>query len=583
VKVSFKLDGHRLGRGAGMGALVASVVFAADLAATFAAIGFLFDASLGGFLLLGLAGAGWLLLASAVFALGALLVPGRVWSRLKWRHVILGALVVAMVLGVQGYRSRAQRQHTPAPPTSIAPAPGAKAVLLIVADALRADTLYGSADPRVPPTYPLAPALGALVAQSPSVVFTDAEACAGWTLPSVATLLTGLHNTPLDASSGVLPAWAPTAGEHFRAAGFATAAVVDNLIVEPRAGFARGFDRFFQKSSYRFAFSLFAFRLLPRLVQNLSREWSRAFYLGHAGLTDAAIKTIDSAPTDRPLFLYVHYMDPHAPYLFHPEFGPDPPQSTPIEYHTRRDALVNHTVPPPTAAELAWLWHRYNGELYVLAPSVARLITHFRERFNGEAVVVLTADHGEEFGDHGRIGHGVTLQRELVRVPLIVTLPRSLASRVDTAAPITTPVSHLDLLPTVLELAGVTPRPQPVAMQGQSWWPWLQGQAAAPTGQDLVASQSRNGRRVYRLRRDNQVYIKEMFYNGRPTAHALYDLALDPTEQHNLLAQPHDTPQGGLAARLDAAYAALMAARPKDAPEAEEADLESLRAIGYVH
>ena len=121
----------------------------------------------------------------------------------------------------------------------------------------------------------MAPELGEFAKDA--LVFQQAESTAGWTIPATATLMTGIHNMTMDASAGRLPEWAPTVAEHLYGAGYGTHAVVDNVIVEPRAGFGAGFESFFQKSSFRFVFSLPGYRLLPEWFQMECRRRLRSF------------------------------------------------------------------------------------------------------------------------------------------------------------------------------------------------------------------------------------------------------------------------------------------------------------------
>ncbi|MEO1173466.1 MAG: sulfatase-like hydrolase/transferase, partial [Myxococcota bacterium] len=494
-----------------------------DLAGAFIAIGFLFDAKWETFVLLAIAAVMAMGLGAAVTAALSILWWPRVdGSSSRVRSALAG---IAVVVAVLGYFARAGRQHVPEP-ASLAPQTLERTppILWIVIDTLRADTFYGEAL-----DFPLAPETGAFA--DDSLVFSNAESTAGWTIPSLAALLTGIHNTTTDASAGFLPDWAPSIASRLSVAGYSTHALVDNVIIEPRNGFGAGFDTFFQRSGYRFAFSLPTFRLLPTALRESIRGVLRTSYLGSRGLTDQAIRVIESAET--PPFVFVHYMDPHAPYHLHPELGEfaEENDEDAVNYYYFRDILRADEPKVPTDGQVAWLKHRYENEVRALDRDLGRLFRAWTERFGDTGMVLLTADHGEEFMDHGHLGHGITLNREMVHVPLILRLPADLSSEGRT---IETPVSLVDVVQTTADLIDLDlTLDDGVRVQGTSWLPWLQGDAT-PVTRPLVSGHSRNGRRVQRVREGHWAYILNMFYDDRPRFVELYDLDADPREQNDL-------------------------------------------------
>lgn len=547
--------------------------FLADLVGAFLAIGSLFEPTAGAFGLLAAAGAA---AAVAGAAIGLVLswIP---WRRIRsvnrltghWRWVVPAAF---LIIAAGGFLERAGGRHLssrePAPPADGIP------ILLIVVDALRADTLYGQDR-----SFPEAPNVGRWARES--LVFADAESAAGWTIPSVATLMTGIHPTTMDASAGRVPGWAPTLPEHLRARGYATHAVVDNMTLEPRNGFARGFDTFTQRSSFRFAFSLVAFRILPERWQLLLRARSRTFYQGAEGTTAAAVARIHDA-AERPLFLYVHYMDPHAPYLAHPG-SPDPEEAEAIDFYAYRDRLVERRGPAPSAGQMLLLRHRYRGEVRHFDAHLDRLLLAWREKYGRRGLVLLTADHGEEFMDHGGLGHGVTLHREMVWVPLILELPESQRAALALGPWVEQPVGQIDIAPTVLDLAGYEPLrgPSLAPIQGRSLLPWLLGRAQ-PESRPLLASHSRNGRRVHRLRQGNRVCQRTMYYDGRPTEYALYDLQRDPAEHRELPTSAGAGEMDPMTGQLDTLAKLFWRSFTPTSEDDAEASLETLRAMGYI-
>ncbi len=552
---------RRATMGARLGAAIGAGYFVADLTGALLAVGWLFVPSPGGLALVGIGGLVAVALGAGLGALAGPLWPARLVLPPR-RALALGVLSALGVAAGSFALRHGRNLEAPGarPPVSAArPAP----ILFVLVDTLRADTLYGEAL-----DFPLAPATRALAARS--TVLADAESAAGWTIPSMASLLTGLHSSTLDASAGSVPGWAPTLPQMLRAAGYATHAVVDNTLVEPRHGFGRGFESFYQRSAYRFAFSLPTFRLLPGVWREALRYSFRTSDLGSPGVTDEALRLIASAG-EAPLFLYVHYMDPHAPYYEHEDLPPPPPGAEPVFLEPVGWRLRRGEGPPPTAGELAWLRHRYDNEVRALDRDLGRLFAAWEARFGERGVVILTSDHGEEFLDHGQLQHSLTVHREMVHVPLLLKLEGVAPSVVRT------PVHHLDVLPTLLEAVGVSPLPGP-PLAGHSWLPWLRGAASAPE-RPLLACHSRHGRSTYRYREGSWAYIKTMFYDERPTQNALFDLAADPHEQRNLFAEaPHAS---AMASRFEALAKEVTSPTHRRGKTAQS-DEEALRALGYV-
>ena len=276
-------------------------------------------------------------------------------------------------------RSGPDSAFEPADPAEpLAPAGPPPNLVVVMIDTLRADALaaYGAPSPRMPRVDALA---------ERGAVFTDVLANSSWTRPSVASLFTGLRPEEHGANAGDrLPEARRTLAEMLRDAGYETAAVVSNFaVVGAQSGFAQGFERFEE-------------------LQGDPWPYARA-----DRVTDAALGFVDGRAArgaeSKPLFLYLHYLDPHDPYL-----SGITPGRWPDMY---RDAYAN--------------------ELRFLDPQLERLISAIGERLAGPTFVLLTADHGEEFGEHGEGGHGHSLYSELVRVPAMLLGPGVEGQRID--------------------------------------------------------------------------------------------------------------------------------------------------------
>ncbi len=546
---------------------VGGVYFLANLFGTFLAVGWLFDPTWQSALLLVPPA-----LACLAIGAGAGAAIGLIWRWSPSRRAVRVALAsFALLIAALGYGFRAGRNLVPPPERPPVSAERPLPILWVVVDTLRADTFYGGEL-----DFPHAPNLGRYAGDT--LLFTQAETTAGWTIPSVAAYFTGIHNTTMDASAGFLPDWAPTVAERLHAAGYATHAVVDNTVIEPRNGYAAGFESYYQRSGYRFAFSLPTFRMLPKWVREGMRFALPTSYYGAPGVTDEALAVLERE-REAPLFLYVHYMDPHGPYYPH---GEDPPGAEPISFWRVRDRLHKDTSNPPTDGQMLLLRHRYAGEIRYFDAHLTRLLAAWHERFGEQGLVIFTSDHGEEFLEHGHLAHSITVHRELTHVPLMIRFPPDTLPADRARGTIEHPVSLIDLLPTLLDVVGVdktlTYNGPPI--QGTSWIEWLRGEADAPS-KPLIASHSRHLRRTYRYREGDWVYVKTMFYDHSPTWRELFYLPTDPFEQNNVLdAQPERFE--AMSARFEALAKSLWKSFDPAEPGSAVATEESLRALGYI-
>jgi arylsulfatase A-like enzyme len=575
----------RFFRGLKIGAFFAALHFTMDLIGATLAIGFLFDPTLASTILVLIAFLISLTLGACLGAIVGIVTPAKVWNlKPPRRGLMTGLILVALSITLLSYNLRAKRQ---APTLAKRSAQSGRAhlespppILWVIMDTLRADTLYG---PLI--DFPLAPNLGQFAQNA--ITFKDAESSSGWTIPAMATMLTGIHNTTTDASSGILPLWVKTLPEYLYDAGYSTHALVDNVIVEPRAGFAQGFETYFQRSGFRFAFSLPTFRLMPEKLHHLLREALVTSYYGAPRLTNRAIDVI-AQPHTQPLFLYVHYMDPHAPYHPHPEISPDPPTSEPVDYYVWRDILRKDVEDRPSPGQTQRLKHRYDNEIIYMDKAIGRLLKAWHEQFGENGLIIFTSDHGEEFLDHGHLGHGHTVHREMVNVPLMMRFPDKDAQKFGQPATVDKPVSQIDLLPSMLDYLGLQAErtPERPLIQGKSFLAQLQGQA--PWGnQPIIASHGRHGRRTYRYRVEDTVYIKTMFYDKRPTTKELYELKSDPREQKNLIADKEFLQainfQEFTKQFENTARALVQKGKTHVDKSREDQNIESLRALGYIH
>jgi len=366
---------------------------------------------------------------------GAWLVPG----------VMTAAVAVAAWLPAPGVGSDDREigyrpGHDAQPPVEV--------VILISIDSLRADRLGAYGNSR--DTSPTIDRLGREGAR-----FSNALATSPWTLPSHMSLLTGRDslahgvNTERDRLSPAVP----TLAEELRNGGFVTVATVaESVFLAAWRGFGRGFD-VYDDATVSEAMWLHADNPAP-LTTKLAVQLLRRY----AG---------------RRLFLFVHYWDVHYDYL------PPAPYDTMFDPHYRGHVSGIDFMEDPAIDEhmatrdLDHLLALYDGEVRRVDDHVGRIVQTVDELDIAERTAfIVTSDHGDEFFEHGGKGHGLTLYRELIHVPLTIRAPGGLRGHV-----IDTPVSLIDVVPTVLELAGVEPSRR---HDGRSLVPALGGHTIAP-------------------------------------------------------------------------------------------------------
>lgn len=370
-------------------------------------------------------------------------------------------------------------------------------IVLIVLDSLRADHLglYGYALP----TSPRLDALG-----SRSLVVDQMIAQAPWTKPSVASMLTSLmpqdHGVVHENTDNVLGGELVTVAESLQAAGFRTACFSENPHIQPSLGFAQGFDDFVAAEKWAGD---------PQAMATMVTAW------------------LEQHASER-FFLYAHFLDPHAPYT-----PPEPIRSEVLAGRTTADPRIERAqvhelqqpdgrlTEPLSAMDLAYLTALYDGEIRAADAAVGALLDGIDDLGLAQhTIVVVTSDHGEEFLDHGLLEHGKQMYDESIRVPLILHVP-GMTPRRDHASI----VQHLDVAPTLLELASVQ---RPAQFRGRSMVPMLRGEHL-----DSLPAVSQTSWRMHRaaaLRSREWKAIVDVTHDRR----LLFHLPSDPEESHDV-------------------------------------------------
>jgi choline-sulfatase len=381
-------------------------------------------------------------------------------------------------------------------------------VVVISVDTLRADHLpvYGYRGVRTP-------AIDAIARDSS--VFENAYSNVPLTLPSHASLLTGLlpfENGVRDNIGFRLAPAHRTLATLLRSSSYATGAAVSSYVLRADRGLTAGFD-YYDDS----------------MPDNPTRE--------RAGMeTAAALAKWAESVRDRPLFLFLHIYEPHAPY----------------------------TPPEPFASRYASV--PYDGEIAAADAAIGSFVAFLkRAGLYDRAILVFLSDHGEGLGDHGEEEHGVFLYREAVRVPLLLKRPGSAGA----GQRISTPVSLTDVVPTVLSLLSI---PLPSDLHGLP--------LTSPSGGGAASNRRIYSETLYPrlgLGWSDLASLADARYHyihaPRPE---LYDLAADPGERNDL--------SPALPAPFRSMRAALEAmSRPFSMPEVSSPEeLKKLAALGYI-
>lgn len=424
-------------------------------------------------------------------------------------------------------------------------------VLVVAVDTLRADRLGCLGN-----TRGLTPNLDRLAASG--VLFERAYSSAPWTLPSFASMFTS--QAPEEHGAGgrvgdfrALDASHDTLAERFRDAGYATGAVVNVDFLGRAYGLMQGFE----SVDERF------------YADNTHLRDAR-------GTTDAALAFLDRAGST-PFLLLAHYFDPHARYAPPAEYrarfaDPRDQKGSAFDFGAREQVTLwraRRIQPTPDDFHRAELL--YDAEVAFTDAEIGRLLDELSRRGLAQnTLVVLVADHGEEFLDHGDWEHGHTLYDELLHVPWILAQPGRLVPR---RVPET--VGTIDLAPTLAAWCGVPASP---SFRGRDLAPALRGEALPPSA--LLAFGNFWGPPLESLRSDGWKWIEHRADAARPPE--LFHVVDDPRESVNRAATERSRAEQlerdlELLRRVLAGRAKLG---PPVQPSAEER--RRLQGMGYV-
>jgi arylsulfatase A-like enzyme len=479
-------------------------------------------------------------------------------------------------------------------------------IVVLVLDSLRAGQMscYG---------YPRAttPNLDAF-ARSEAVLFKRVFSPATWTVPSHASLLTGLYVSQhriesIEADRRFNEAIV-TLPELLRRGGYRTAAFSHNPLFSPVRGHGDGFDEFHEMDDLAAGHT--RARLLGRAVDRSSGILRTVAQYGRRAaapglVLDASLRWIGEQEAAKPYFLFANLLAPHYPWAV-PFRALLRAGALRPRYLKRREFLTlkgnwtfNAGVAPVTEAHRA-AWKRlYDAATMHVDQEVGRFLRRLRERGWENTIVVVTSDHGEMLGEHrGIVGHLLTLHDNVTHVPLIVRRPGYPGGREVEAV-----VQTLDLFPTLAEWARVSTEGVPAA---QLQRPSLSTVVERPEADGRLAFAEEDYSDSYdvlatlrgvnpNLDADRYPVVQRMVRSethkyvsyGNGTGE-LYSLVDDPREERNLLPGPGAAEQAVLSElerALAAWYESLELFPPRDAGVEEAMDEvteERLRALGYI-
>ncbi len=505
----------------------------------------------------------------------------RHWLLAPWGSAALAVVVVGVGLGAAVAMGQGEVNSGSAHSGSAAnakasgrPASGDKSpgnVLFIVIDTLRADHLpaYGYTAGRTPHLDAFA---------HDAVRFDQAFANASWTRPSFASMLTGRlpSSHSVMAKSDTLPDELTTLPEALKSSGYATFGLVTNFNVGPYFNFHQGFDEYrylepefvlgADDASAKLLMLQFVRQRIERLRASRGTVEPGAAYQDATTVNRALGAWLDKrAANAKPFFAFVGYMDPHDPYFEHPYSG---------------SGYARAAHPHPDPSEASRLRALYDGEISFWDQEFGALLRDLKRRqLYDDLTIVVTSDHGEEFGEHGGFWHGTTLYDEQVRVPLFIKLPQN--RRGGTVA--RQWVQSIDLMPTVLEEAGLA---VPKGVQGKSVFD--------PEGAAVVyAEESHEGNVLesVRERRDSPAAgvageFKLITANaGNPRGLEpveLYRVDNDPAEQKNLSSDDQKTTEAVMATLIQSRKGAAASAAKGTSVSIDEV-ADQLEALGYMN
>jgi arylsulfatase A-like enzyme len=436
------------------------------------------------------------------------------WFRRRFAVRAVSRIVVALfVFVVAGGIADTMLAHHAESPVSTTSTSDHKIkhVFLITIDTLRRDALscYNPGGADTPHIDQLA---------NDAVIYDRAYSPSPWTLPSLASIMTGVsplvHGAMLKVSR--VPRALRTLGEYMRDAGYYTAIVGWSGILSPQYNVVQGFmhEDIYPKTPSG-----------GTVGEAIAHRWLRAGSPVEPStrvLTDVSVDWIE-ANVAHDSFMWIHYLDPHQPYEPPAEYLPD---EDPPERMGNRFMVANVMKVPleqtPGVAQRKWVRSLYDAEVRYVDDNVGRFVSTLKELgIYDESLIILTSDHGEEFWEHGRFEHGHSLYNELVGVPLLIKPPKFAGhKRYDGV------VSNGSIMPTVAALCGIDVPDSSLSYQSIS-------RTFQPNAQERREAHAFCTGVMYYQQKEAIIFHDRKYIRSLATGREeLYDLEEDPDEQY---------------------------------------------------
>jgi len=435
-------------------------------------------------------------------------------------------VLLLLILLIAALAGTACTTHEPEAATpEVDPLPAGSNILLITVDTLRADHLssYGY-------VRKTSPVLDRLAAEG--VRFDQAQVQWPKTTPSFASIFTASYakdNQIVRTAGQPVSCKFLMLAEMLHRQGYVTAAVVGNAAVGSDFYFDQGFDEFVETW---------------KLHENQKgADPNRA-----EAVTNLAIGELDRLKASgKPYFLWVHYLDPHAPYeppgpyrdRFQKDEHFDPAVRIPLSTKPKQQMFgIGSERVLDGHDDLAFYVARYDAEIAYTDEQIGRLLAEMKKRgLLQKTLTAFTADHGESLGDHGYyFDHGRFGFQTCLHVPLILHYPGVLGPRVDKD-----PVELINLAPTLLEAAGAK-LADGAWMQGHTLTPRLRGRKASAPGIAFSEAGWETNNKWQKVAREGRFKLvfaqtrpEQRFVGGEGVRFVLYDLASDPGETKNVI------------------------------------------------
>lgn len=466
-------------------------------------------------------------------------------------------LCICLALGVAAYLINNHQANSSSPLKSSSTSPVGEIadlnVVLIVIDTVGAKHL--DLTNRSGPLY-----LQELAKES--VVYSKAYSAAPWTRPAIASIFTGLH--PLQ--HGILrlrDSFKPgvsTLAEQFQTKGYRTAGFVSHELIDQRTAFRQGYE---------------TYRIVPL-------EGKVHDALSSPQVTDSGVawlKSIEAAQPKSKFHLFLHYFDPHYNYRHHPQFDRTSWYKGKL-YSNMSFNILREKANELTAEDIRYLEGLYAEEIAYTDMHIKRFFSFLKSSpFADNTLVIVTADHGEEFKEHGGIGHGQTLYEEVIHVPLLIWAPKHLPAQT-----IQRWVSTMDIAPSLISKMHTARTAADYSGKGMPLWEIVADHSKVePKDRHIAAHVAHRVRKQALMNAPYKLISKEDSNDCE-----LFNLAEDSEEKTNIcdsskISGPlseHQKKLNQILANPDAATAESLTADEDSTFEGEEA--EKLKSLGYL-